>query len=149
MAFKCPDCGKPLEKVRQSATSPLNAEQFDAMKAGDFFCDACPSNERGNAQLRYFWKRELLGQCQHENFAASVTVNRLQDSGRFVADVRVTCADCSLPFRFIGLPCGVDLNGAAVSIDGTEARLCIAPKGEVVTPLESTACSGFTVRKVK
>jgi len=86
--------------------------------------------------------------CEHHNFAADVTVNRLEDSGRFTADVRIECADCGTPFRFIGLPCGVDLNGAAVSVDGTEGRLAVAPKGEVVTPIDPGAVGGFTVRRV-
>jgi len=85
--------------------------------------------------------------CAHPDFAAEVTVNRLEDTGRFNADVRITCAACGVPFRFIGLPAGVDLNGAAVSVDGTEARLAVAPKGEVITPLEGVG--GFTVRRTK
>lgn len=87
--------------------------------------------------------------CQHEIFDAQVTVNRLEDTGRFNADVRIVCQQCNTPFRFIGLPAGLDLNGAAVSIDGCEARLAIAPKGEVVAPLESTEVQGFTVRRTK
>ena len=55
----CPGCGGALQVVRQSATSPLNREQFDAAKAGDYFCDKCPSNDRGNRPFRYFWKSEL------------------------------------------------------------------------------------------
>src|SRR4029453_8701659 len=65
---------------------------------------------------------------------------------RFVADVRIRCEQGGTPFRFIGLPAGLDLNGAAASVDGTEARLAIAPKGEVVTPIEGGG--GFTVRGV-
>jgi hypothetical protein len=84
--------------------------------------------------------------CEHMNFRANVTVNRMPDVRRFNADVKINCADCGLPFRFIGLPCGVDLNGAAVSVGGTEARLCIAPAGEVMTPLDG-AVGGFTVRR--
>lgn len=84
--------------------------------------------------------------CKHESFAAEVDVNRLEDSGRFSADVRIACADCGLKFRFIGLPCGLDLNGAAVSIDATEARLAIAPVGQVVSVLEG-APTGFSVRR--
>jgi hypothetical protein len=85
--------------------------------------------------------------CEHPNFAATVTVNRLEDSGRFVADVSVRCEDCGTPFRFIGLPTGLDLDGASVSVGGTEARLAIAPKGEVITSLEGLG--GFTVRREK
>jgi len=73
--------------------------------------------------------------CEHRDFEASVEVNRLEDTGRFNADVRIKCVECGTPFRFIGLPAGVDLNGAAVSIDGTEGRFAIAAKG------------GFTVRR--
>jgi hypothetical protein len=52
-----------------------------------------------------------------------------------------------MPFRFIGLPVGLDLEGASVSIDGTEARLAIAPRGEVLTPLTDKECRGFTIRR--
>jgi len=60
--------------------------------------------------------------------------------------VTIKCDACGVPMRFIGLPTGVDLHGAAVSLDGTEGRFAIAPKGEVVSELEGTAV-GFTVRK--
>lgn len=83
--------------------------------------------------------------CKHEYFEASVDVNRLEDSGRFVADVRIKCAQCGVPMRFIGLPGGVDLEGAATSADATEARLAIAPKGEVVPAFQGPV--GFSVRR--
>lgn len=86
--------------------------------------------------------------CKHENFDASVAVNRLEDCGRLTADVRIKCRDCGVPMRFIGLPAGVDLNGAAVSIEATEARLAIAPQDEVIPKLEGGKPSGFSVRKV-
>lgn len=90
--------------------------------------------------------------CNHENFAAEVDVNRLlQDEesaepNRWQADVRIKCADCGLPMRFIGLPAGMDLNGAAVSVDGEEGRFAIAPRGHVLSEIEGGAV-GFTVRK--
>lgn len=84
-------------------------------------------------------------ECDHRQFDATVTVNRLEDTGRFNADIRIKCVVCGTPFRFIGLPAGVDQNGAAVSIDGTEGRFAIAPKGQVITPLEGLG--GFTVRR--
>lgn len=49
--------------------------------------------------------------------------------------------------RFLGLPAGLDLEGAAVSADATEARLAIAPKGEVVTAIEGGTPVGFSVRR--
>lgn len=55
----CPQCGRELERVRQSENSPLNRDQFDAVKAGDWYCLACPSNDRGNLPYSYFWDYEL------------------------------------------------------------------------------------------
>lgn len=84
--------------------------------------------------------------CPHDVFSCDVMVNRLEDTGRFCADVRIVCDQCKTPFRFIGLPAGLDLNGAAVSVDGCEAHLAVAPKGEVIPPMENTS-TGFTVRR--
>lgn len=84
--------------------------------------------------------------CAHEDFHTSVAINRLNDTRQFQADVRVTCAQCGSPFRFIGLPAGLDLNGASTSPDGEEARLAIAPRGEVRTVLDG-APQGFTIRQ--
>lgn len=84
--------------------------------------------------------------CDHKNHIAEVDVNHIADINRWQADVRIRCAECGLPFRFIGLPAGLDLNGAAVSVDATEARLSIAPQGEVVSVLEG-GVHGFSVKK--
>lgn len=85
--------------------------------------------------------------CKHENFAARVNVNRLEDSGRFSADVTIQCIQCGEPFRFLGLPTGLDLNGAAVSADGTEARLAIGTAETVANILDGNCPVGFTVRR--
>ena len=89
-----------------------------------------------------------MRKCEHQNFEADVQVNRIEDIGRFSADVRVKCMDCGVPFRFIGLPSGVDVNSPTVSIDATEGRFPIAPKGEVLSELEGTPI-GFSLRKVQ
>jgi len=56
---KCPQCGSPLQPVLQSPNSPLNRDQFDAVKAGDYYCETCPDNDRGKKLLCYWWEREL------------------------------------------------------------------------------------------
>lgn len=53
----CPRCDKPLKAVPPSKW--LNAEQWEAVKAGDYFCDSCPSNDRGNGRFHYFWAAEV------------------------------------------------------------------------------------------
>jgi hypothetical protein len=88
--------------------------------------------------------------CQHLNFMTDVDINRLKDDktgkvNRFMADIRIRCVDCDIKFQFIGLPAGVNLNGACCSIDACEARMTIAPKGDVVSELEG--CNGFSIHK--
>lgn len=90
---------------------------------------------------------EALEPCPHESFNADVRVNHLLDSGRFVAEVRINCIYCGDKFRFIGLPSGLDLNGASVSIDGTEAHLAIGTKATVANIFDGNCPVGYTVRK--
>jgi len=55
----CPQCQGPIKWVSQSPNSPLNSDQFDAVKAGDCYCPTCPSNGRGKNPFAYWWEREL------------------------------------------------------------------------------------------
>lgn len=71
-------------------------------------------------------------QCEHLNFRADVKVGRLSETDGgpitgYCADVTVKCADCGLPFRFIGLAAGNHHSEPRVSIDGTELRAPIEP----------------------
>src|SRR5271166_3070179 len=54
----CPDCGGALEKVVYPEDSMLNRYQFDAIRAGDFFCRRCKGNQ-AKTGFRYFWKSDL------------------------------------------------------------------------------------------
>jgi hypothetical protein len=80
--------------------------------------------------------------CVHMNFAGHIAVARLEDSGRFNADITIKCADCGLPFQFKGLAPGLNLNGAAVSVDGLQARLAIVPQGAEPNPMQAIMLSG-------
>lgn len=55
----CPDCQQPLKIVRQTGEKLYNDDQFDAIKAGDYYCEKCPSNGRGNQPLKYWWAHEI------------------------------------------------------------------------------------------
>lgn len=84
--------------------------------------------------------------CAHEDFEAFVAVGRLEPTAatgatqmRFMADVKVQCAQCKRRFQFVGLDAGIDLGGARVSIDGLEARLAICPQGEQPSALDRIA----------
>ena len=87
-----------------------------------------------------------MDECAHMAFKANVVVNRLEDTGRFQADVKIECAQCHRPFQFLGLPLGLDLQGAAMSADGQEAHLAMAPVGSVLQPLDSALLRGFRVK---
>lgn len=70
--------------------------------------------------------------CEHPEFSAMVRVGRLsKDDGGpitgYTADVKVECAKCRLPFRFIGLTAGNHYAEPRVSMDGTELRAPIEP----------------------
>jgi len=85
--------------------------------------------------------------CQHrKGHVADVNINCIEDTGRFMAELKIKCADCGTAFRFIGLPAGLDFNGASTSADAQEGRFAIAPEGEVVNVIEG-APQGFTIRK--
>lgn len=73
--------------------------------------------------------------CKHESFHCIVKVARLEDSGRFMAEITVKCSQCDKPFQFLGLQPGLDLNGARVSLDGLEANIAICPQGAKPSPL--------------
>lgn len=85
-----------------------------------------------------------MGKCEHLIFDAFVEVNRIIDTGRFTADVKICCRDCGRPMRFLGLPIGLDMNGAAISPDGTEGRFAIHPVNEPV-PCMGEGPDGFRV----
>lgn len=65
--------------------------------------------------------------CKHENFAANVTVVRIEDRGLFVAKVEVSCTQCSLPFQFVGPEMGMSYTEPRVSVDRRELHAPIAP----------------------
>lgn len=83
--------------------------------------------------------------CEHKEFHANVAVNRMEDTKRFMANITIRCAACGISMRFLGLPSGLDLDGATTSFDGTEARLAIAPYGETVPAIDGVV--GFSIRK--
>lgn len=84
-------------------------------------------------------------ECKHEDFSVCANVIKLENTGQWTMDVTVDCMQCGHPFVFLGLPFGVNLNGAATSLDGTEGRFGLCPKGE--TP-KTGGLSGFTVNRL-
>lgn len=77
-----------------------------------------------------------MADCKHMNFDASVRVARLEDVGRFIAEISIKCVECNTPFQFRGLEPGMDTDGARVSIDGLEANIAIVPQGAAPNPFQ-------------
>ncbi|GAB3156366.1 hypothetical protein GCM10027258_62690 [Amycolatopsis stemonae] len=70
--------------------------------------------------------------CPHTVFIGDVQVGRLTETDdgpviAFSADIKIKCAQCDEPFRFMGLPAGILRSRPAVSIDETELRAPIRP----------------------
>ena len=70
--------------------------------------------------------------CSHENFACRVDVSRLQDIAGYSADIRIECAECGTPFRFIGVEGGFSMREPRMSIFGVELRCPIEPVSPIV-----------------
>jgi len=84
-----------------------------------------------------------MSDCKHEDFRADIAVNRLEDSGAFVADIRIHCTQCKEPFVFPPLPVGLVCDEARINMDGTELRLPLKPKSQ----MHWNAFAGFNVRR--
>ena len=86
--------------------------------------------------------------CLHNvNIDSVVMLNYLKDGGRYTAELSMKCADCGKSFKFLGLPIGLNLNGATVSFDGKTATLAVAPEGEAIPPISGV--EGYSIRKQK
>ena len=84
--------------------------------------------------------------CEHKNFEASVAVARIEDKGRFMAEIRIECKDCHVPFQFMGLQPGLNFDGATVSLDGLEANIGIHPQGARPNPMQQLM--GYTIEAI-
>ena len=85
--------------------------------------------------------------CKHNNFDATVKVARIEDSGRFMAEVQVKCADCGVPMQFMGLQPGLNFDGATVSLDGLEMSVGIHPQGQRPNPAATRL--GFFIARAR
>jgi hypothetical protein len=71
--------------------------------------------------------------CDHEDFEAVVTVNRIQRSDDdptvigYSADIAVTCAGCGEPFRWTGVQAGMSPARPMCSVDETQLRAPLRP----------------------
>jgi hypothetical protein len=75
--------------------------------------------------------------CRHNvGHRVEARIAFLEDSGGFMAELKIFCSVCDKPFQFLGLEPGLDLQGARVSIDGLEANIAITPEGVRPNPFQ-------------
>lgn len=71
--------------------------------------------------------------CNHQNFEASVHIHRLTGDAspdmptHWTASIHVRCAECKLPFRWLGLPKGAYWDANTTSVDELELRAPLHP----------------------
>lgn len=64
--------------------------------------------------------------CDH-NFHFDIQVDAFEDRQPLAqVSLRATCTKCKAVLEFLGMQCGVNLNGPAVSPDNREARLAVS-----------------------
>ena len=56
----CPNCQKRLKAVHFDPQSMLNRDQFESIKAGDWFCSTCTGDRGKRTGYRYYWDREVI-----------------------------------------------------------------------------------------
>ena len=66
--------------------------------------------------------------CPHKEFRAQVNVNRFEDTGKFLAEITVTCLRCQIPMRFIGVAAGLGWSQPTCSIDALVLNAPIEPE---------------------
>lgn len=89
--------------------------------------------------------------CPHEDFVAEVDVNRLSTTeggpiDAYAADVRVRCAACDEPFRWIGVPAGMSGARPMCSVDETELHAPLRPAS--ADPDFGLGIPGFAIQQV-
>lgn len=62
--LKCPACSGELTAIVNNGL--LNDDQFDSIKAGDFYCRSCPANGRGHLNYCYWWSSELKSEATND-----------------------------------------------------------------------------------
>jgi hypothetical protein len=72
--------------------------------------------------------------CVHLDFAVHADVNRIEDKGAFMVDIRVECLTCGLPFEFVGVDAGLSFAQPMASVDGQILRAPLRPKGCILLP---------------
>ncbi len=92
--------------------------------------------------------------CQHLKFNAQVHVHRIVEDNRltFNAELAVRCGECGEVFEFLGMQTGISQTQPTTGINGTTARLPIAParlRQEQAPPADKPMVPGIRQNRVR
>lgn len=74
-----------------------------------------------------------MSNCRHEDFVSHSRAIRVEESEpgsstvRYRVELDVMCQECKMPFVFVGLKPGYNVNGPTTDVDGVELRIPIKP----------------------
>lgn len=83
--------------------------------------------------------------CRHEKIEVKHRIKYIEALDRYVLSVIVQCAQCQAYFRFLGLPRGVDLEGATLAVDGTTGLFGIYPENQTPKVLSPDTPVGMLI----
>jgi len=91
-----------------------------------------------------------MSDCRHEDFRADVDVNRLTrgEGGEvyaYMADVKICCVQCGMPFEFPGFAHGISSIEPRVSINHQTIHLPLKPSDKE----HFEFFPGFNVKEIK
>lgn len=79
--------------------------------------------------------------CQHTSYIAAVDVHRVADADGVVrsviAELQICCADCKMPFHFLGPPTGLSFTQPCVDVPATKLLAPIEPGERVLAEAPS------------
>lgn len=84
--LRCPGCGGKVEAVPPSKW--MNSDQWDAVKAGDYFCEACPDDGKGATGFAYWTTAEVeaASVCTGKQPVSDPTTNPTEVSSKSVGE---------------------------------------------------------------
>lgn len=87
--------------------------------------------------------------CKHNNFNCIADVIRLlkkdtdTEPSAFVAEIRIVCRDCGVPFEFLGVPMGYQPGATRVSFDSLTLNAALKPQG---ARLDQSGMPGYDIK---
>lgn len=81
--------------------------------------------------------------CTHPNVDAHLNFVRLEDLGRYIAELQLRCTECRVRFRWVGFDIGMSTKEPMTNGDGFELRAPIEPDPHLTSLMAGDPETGF------